>query len=391
MNKYNHNYKSRINKSEKFIDKNKKNKIKPVVPKKTINETFNHKKHRNSLLFTSRVNFFYIYRDLYTNNNKSEALIKFIQSGVDCYDIDDYFNTHLICACKCSCQDSNIEIVKFLLNQIIVHYDPIFNSVNNLNISRCSALENSLEYALKDALELPGNKQIIELLVKYGVDVNHISCEKTPLIAWASSNYEPDISIAKILLNAGADINFNNYYYKSSLHCILKNGNCKNTYEIIKFLLDNGFDINYEKKMTAEYSYIDHKVYYPEQSIFEYAYSKYKKFNNIRIISLILDYGYDYSVIETRDQKILNIIDTINLRNTYFKSIGKEIVNAKNEFIYRPGSLRYKLVSMNWCINSGYIYNCLTLKNLDVLEYLGIFDERDLISKIGEIIREIYD
>lgn len=387
MNKYNHNYKSRTNKSEKFIYKNKRNKIKPIVSKKPItNETLYPKKHRNSLLFTSHMNFLYTYRDLYTNNNKSEALIKFMQSGVNYYDIDDYNNTHLICACKYSYRDSNIEIVKFLLNQIIVHYEPIFNSVGNLNISRCSALEYSLEYAL----ELPGNKQIIELLVKYGVDVNHISWDKTPLIAWASSNYEPDIYIAKILLNAGADINFNNYYYRSLLHCILKNGNCKNTYEIIKFLLDSGFDINYEKKLMVQYNYIDH-IYYSKQSIFAYAYSKYIKFKNIRIICLILDYGYDCSMIKTRDQKILNIIDTINLRNTYFKSIDKELCDTKNEFIYRPDSLRYKLVSMNWYINNGYLYNCLTLKNLDVIEYLGIFDEKDLILKIGETIREIYD
>ncbi len=387
MNKYNHNYKSRTNKSEKFIYKNKKNKIKPIVPKKTItNETLYPKKHRNSLSDVFYSNMFNTYRDLYTNNNKSEALIKFIQSGINCYDIDNYLNTHIMCACKYSYQDNNIEIIKFILNQTTTKFSHtyIFNGIiNDINVSRCSALEY--------AMELPGNKQIIKLLVKYGANVNYISYNKIPLIIWASSNYAPDISIAKILLNAGANIDFYDYHHRTLLHCILKNEYCKNTYEIIKFLLDNGFDIDYETKMTARYSYFDRVIYYAERSIFAYAYIKYIQDNDIRIISLILDYGYNYSMIRTCDQKILKIIDTINLRKTYFKSIKEEICDVKNEFIYRPGSLRFKLVSMNWYINSGYVYNCLTLKNLDVLEYLGIFDEKDLISKIGETIREIYD
>ncbi|ANB50947.1 hypothetical protein [Powai lake megavirus] len=384
MNKYGHHYKSRTNKSEKFIYK--KDKIKPIIPKKIVNEISYPNKHRNSLFDSFHLNLFSIYRDLYTNNSKSEALIKFIKSEINCFDIDKYLNTHLMCACKYSYQDSNIEIVKLILNQTTTKFSHtyIFNGIiNDINISRCSALEY--------AMELPGNKKIIKLLVKYGTDVNYISYDKIPLIVWASSNYEPDISIAKIFLNAGANINFYDYHHRSLLHCILKNEYCKNTYEIIKFLLDNGFDIDYETNITKRYNYIDRVIYYREQSIFACAYKKYILDNNIKIISLILDYGYNYTMIRTCDQQILKIIDAIKFKNTYFKSIHREICDVKNEFIYRPGSLRFKLASMNWYINSGYIYNCLTLKNLDVIEYLGVFDEKDLISKIKETIREIYD
>lgn len=113
-----------------------------------------------------------------------------------------------------------------------------------------------------------GRVDMIELFLKYGIDVNFRSKPDGPNLFMLSSNIatykyinrKDSIEVAKLLLAKGADIDCNLRSGVTALHIACKSGNT----EHVKFLIDMGFNINKQDiagdtplHYAAKYCYIE--------------------------------------------------------------------------------------------------------------------------------------
>ena len=82
------------------------------------------------------------------------------------------------------------------------------------------------------------HKEIVELLISYGVNLNSISHPGQTSLHYAiKHNYE---EIAEILIKNGADLNIRDSYDQTALHF----ASISNMQEIIKLLISHGADVN---------------------------------------------------------------------------------------------------------------------------------------------------
>ncbi|BCS83560.1 putative ankyrin repeat protein [Cotonvirus japonicus] len=294
------------------------------------------------------------YLDIYTNTclrGKPLDLFKFNISDV--HERDDDIMTHLMYACKYSKYDSNFKIIKYLLVGGV--------SVDIINYSNHTALMY--------ALELPGNIKIIKLLLRYGADVNILDYYNiNPLLSWSKTKYSPDIKIAKLLLQAGADINVENCLGMNTLTCLLHYCN-ENIFYQVKFLLESGIKIKPLSFIRAK-------------RVFEIN-------EDISVIALLLDYGYDYknfthTLNSVKHQPIIRIIETIEYCKSNLKTIQNDIHERYHELTFQPGSIKFKIIQSNWYLNNQNIKDCSLLKDSDFLNYFGIYDLDSFSDKISE-------
>ncbi|AGF85739.1 repeat protein [Moumouvirus goulette] len=335
-----------------------------------------------------------IYERFYSScHNKKQIPHIFLKNKIKIYEKDDYNKTHLMCACKYSFGDSNLQIIKYLIKEGL--------DVNVIDIYG----KNVFYYALIRE----GNFRIIKLLTKYITDK---SCLNRILLHWAKTNYLPDIKIADVLLKAGANINVVNKYNETLLMLIIKNKSYQNIINIVKYLLING--INIEKKsnlnpkcttrelhskypcLSINYSRcLGHNFDSEEYSILDYYFSRhdiikddkiyhpmYVHMNKIRysdpvqnkkILQLLLDYGCEYkNYMDKFDDYSLKIIKSISHSQKYYSTVIDEIKYIRNCILFKPGSIRYKMCQIKWDLQNGSNYYQIKNKNDNLFVYFGI-------------------
>jgi len=122
-----------------------------------------------------------------------------------------------------------------------------------------------------------GSYENIERMIKEGADVNvssgfedaknyHLTLGATPLRMAVRKN--PDENVAKLLIKNGA---FVNHRITDSSSSILNEAVfCKRSFELIKFLVENGADVNINTAMTLHYA-----MYHPNSAeLIQYLISK---------------------------------------------------------------------------------------------------------------------
>nr|WBF70253.1 putative ankyrin repeat protein [Megavirus caiporensis] len=297
---------------------------------------------------------------LYNGKLNKQQVINYINCN-NIHFIDKIYMTHLMCACIYSQYDSNLFLVKLLLKRNI--------DIECTDNTHCSALS----YSLKN----PGNVKIIKLLLK-NIPKNNMEIINIAFIYWVKTDYLPNINMGKLLIDAGANINYLDIYGRSALFNIINNKKCGHIIDIVKFLLLNGSDINIIIS-TKPFSDWQDKKY----DIMDYAIERYKWNSDKKIISILYDFGY-HKLPNTNDDNIINyskkIMDNINLTKTYFKTIEQDLIIRYNEIIYKPGNLRYNIIESNWNLTNN-ISN-----NVNIFNYSKIYNQNELES----IIKEIY-
>ncbi|BCS82542.1 putative ankyrin repeat protein [Cotonvirus japonicus] len=298
---------------------------------------------------------------LYNGKLNKQQIINYTKC-INIHFIDKIFMTHLMCACIYSQNDSNLFLVKLLLkHNIDIEY------TDNTNRS-------TLLYSLKN----PGNVKILKLLLK-NIPKNNTHIINDAFIYWSETDYLPNVNIGKLLINAGINVNYENIYGRSALSNIINNKKYNDITHIVKFLLLNGANINttistksFSNWLNIEYDLMDH------------ALERYKWNNDKKIISMLYDFGY-HKLPNANDDQIINysrkIIENINLSKTYFKTIEQNLKLQHNEIIYKPGSLRYNIVKLNW--NS--INNIQESNDIDIFSYYKIYNKNELENIINEI------
>lgn len=134
------------------------------------------------------------------------------------------------------CDDNNYNIIKLLLD-----YD--FNYINNF--------ESLLTYSAQN-----NKNHICELLIKYGYDVN--KKDELYLTPFIYAVIEENCDLMKILINNGANINYNgpNNDNNVLIYSINNNNN-----EQIDILLDNGYDMDkYDKLLNTPLHYAIYNI-----------------------------------------------------------------------------------------------------------------------------------
>ncbi|BCS82652.1 ankyrin repeat protein [Cotonvirus japonicus] len=337
----------------------------------TLQNPFNE----NILPITQKVNFSKKYKNFYTTQHDQNKLKNIMSKNkINYREFDELERTHLMCACMYSHGDSNLAMVKILLKQgTVVNFTDKYNN---------SALYYALNYH--------GNIEIIKLLIKF-TDKNLLN---DVLSLWLTTKYSPNISIAKILLRAGASINNIN---KSCVFRVLDDLHHKNTLQIIKFLLSNGLNTD----MTIRHYYFRSII--DDTSRYNLLHKAIEKYNindskeNENIISLLLDYGCEYKSCLNHLTKYPfahNIIQTIEHSKSYFSTITKDLQSCHQEIIYKPGNLRPKILEMSWNLHNKKINKNIKWNNINVCEYFGIIDKEklsEIISETHKCLDHIYD
>ncbi|AKI79643.1 ankyrin repeat-containing protein [Acanthamoeba polyphaga mimivirus] len=349
------------------------------------------------------------HRKLYNGGLHKIQIANYIKNHfITRYDFDKISMTHLMCACIYSINDSNLELVKLL--------------VNNFNFTK---RDNTDHTALSYAFKNPGNIKIIGFLLNY-IESNYIESDyfaidqniiNDALIYWSKTDYLPCIEMAKLLIKTGASINYKDCTGSTILINIINNKNYYNITDLVKFLLTEGvdiyaltticpdnnvvkekwttsigskliesvkFEINGEQIFPSYYGDYDESCRKPKYSIMNHLIKRYCWDNNKRIISMFYDYGYrelpnttNTSILEFTKQ----IVNDIEFRESYFRKFKPDLIEKQREIVYKPGSVRSEIIKLNWEINSGQTLN----PNKYIFDYFGINNLIELEKMINDV------
>ncbi|KAJ5079849.1 ankyrin repeat ph and sec7 domain containing protein secg-related [Anaeramoeba ignava] len=97
------------------------------------------------------------------------------------------------------------------------------------------------ESLLKFAIEKNSSKEVIELLIEKGSQLDFFDRSERNLLHIAIINHLPK-EILDLLIEKGIDINLKSTYNETTLHCLFKDQNY--SLEILEYLIEKGIDIN---------------------------------------------------------------------------------------------------------------------------------------------------
>ncbi len=133
------------------------------------------------------------------------------------------------------------------------------------------SFSNVYHSALSTAISAGQSKQVIELLLKAGANINYevtqydyyhevgkpsngTLAKVTSILALAVANTN-DTEIPKLLIEAGADVNYMVQAGKDTAYSILSYTVFENKYDLAKLLLENGANPNQKRTYPRKYSY----------------------------------------------------------------------------------------------------------------------------------------
>lgn len=229
------------------------------------------------------------------------------------------------------------------------------------------------------------------------------------------------IKYVKKLIKKGIDLNqkveiynihfvsqiVNDYYRESKIQHPLNFA----SYEMCRLLLNNGTNIkNLEKPITITENQIDKIGLFVGYGVDVTDFIIPN--DNSQILKMLYEYGLTYSINSSKDKydndpkEIYYIMKDIEMN---MKALGKK--NVKNEtkkqnykFVFSliPGIINHiklkdksmgpKIMNINFLIKndgSEKIYKELKENNNQIIDYLGILDEKDMMIKINDYINNI--
>ncbi|MCM8832442.1 MAG: ankyrin repeat domain-containing protein [Candidatus Omnitrophica bacterium] len=196
-----------------------------------------------------------------SESNHTEVAKVFVEAGVDINIADQFGETAIMKAME----KDNIELVKFLIDKgadihtysnegknllTIVLEKNRYELAKSLIESGVDVnLQNKLEdnYTYESPLEIEckknnPNREMIELLLKYGADVNarkERNMRKTP-IWFLCFKSKVDLKLVKLLIDYGADLNVLGTFESSILGDLVLADGIKNKIAVIRLLLEHG-------------------------------------------------------------------------------------------------------------------------------------------------------
>uniref|UniRef100_A0A6G6ADR8 Ankyrin repeat-containing protein n=1 Tax=Borely moumouvirus TaxID=2712067 RepID=A0A6G6ADR8_9VIRU len=225
--------------------------------------------------------------------------------------------------------------------------------------------------------------ETVKLLLKFGADVNLQNNDGWTALMLASrnSNKSSNIGTVKLLLEANSNINLQNNDGLTAL--MLSSGNLnKICIKTIKLLLNYNSDPNI--KCINGFT------------VFKYVSKQVNLTNIFETLLLLLDHGANkYYEIKTGsfNEEQLKIYYELLAQKNYYKMtmdyIHKTIKNHVNKILYNPNSIRSQLLFMKLVSENNSVEKCITFKNLEIFDYLAIYDLDSLKIKLCDIFKYI--
>ncbi|AZL89590.1 ankyrin repeat protein [Megavirus baoshan] len=259
-----------------------------------------------------------------------------------------------------ACFNGYLGVVKYLFETY---------SCDNISKDRCiiNALRNS-------------HYELVDYLVSIGAKNSLISNNNEDIINLSRDS--KNIKTIQLLLNLGININQQNYDGNTAFMIACKYANINNNLDTIRFLLNRGADVNITNRFGKN-ALILAGIYVNSGS-------------NIETVELLLNYGSDYAIRDDTGKCFLNyiradhhdrvmkIINNLEFNKSYFMTINRELFDVSHEIIHHPESFITRIFSIKWNINNGDPIKAIKFKNLDIIDYFGIYDMESLEFKIIE-------
>lgn len=284
---------------------------------------------------------------------------------------------------------NKIENGKHILRKYIINNK---NEINEVNSRGWTPLMISVRNSKKI-----GIFEEIKLLIDNGADINAKNDDKwTPLMmAVGYSNIDSSLETVKLLIEKGSDVNSKDDDGWSPLMLASSRSDESSNLETVKLLIDKGSRIN-EKSNEGNTALLTTAIQISNK-------------DNLDKINLLLDvikllienradiytqnnnYRTFFEYIPPKAlPEIVKLITQVEFYNFCMKKIIKTIPNIIH-ILLKPDSLRSRLLSMKWEIgnnmNNGKLYNELIGENNDIFDYLGIYDDESLKTKILDAIK----
>ncbi|AEQ32409.1 ankyrin repeat protein [Megavirus chiliensis] len=330
------------------------------------------------------------------STSNTETLKLLLEKSAKVNIINKYRENLLMVACKYS----TIETIEILLqHNVKVNYSGRYD---------WTPLKLAIKYAKSQNVV-----NVVKLLIKYGANVNYPTEDDSfQSVLDLAIKYNP--IIIDLLLKSGINVNINNRgidpwslikIYENIVNPDTDNdsseGNCMKIYKntsgqnINNNPLKNQINVNV---LDIYYDLVKNGVNINIQdSDGLTALMLASKHYDINLIKILLDIGCDYNITDKYGQciqsylkyddnkKCNHIINTIKNTKLYMREIHSNINLTSNQLLYRPNSIRAKLISMNWHINQDTIHDISTDNHL--YNYFGIYDTTSLIEKVRDNIK----
>ena len=259
------------------------------------------------------------------------------------------------------------------------------------------------------------NIQIVKLLLLTGADVNiQVNDGWTALIiASYYAGTDGNVETVRLLLERGADVNKYNHFGMNSLICAVKHAGSKSNVETVRLLLEKGADFNSfdqsdRTPLMYAIEYVGSKSNMETvQLLLQHGACIQEEFpecimgheQRYEIISLLLKYGLDPDRIKYNDlifsEYVENMYREINgywkilklPTKSDFSKIFPELLSKVQDLLYRPGSLRYRLLECQWHLDN---YPEMTEKHTKLIDYLAIQDAHFFRFKVMDQITHMH-
>ncbi|AVG46651.1 ankyrin repeat protein [Acanthamoeba polyphaga mimivirus] len=272
---------------------------------------------------------------------------------------------------------------EYKITDFLINYGANINSVTNNGL-------NVLMVACINILDID-NSNIIEYLLDHGIDVNYTSSSGytalayTLLYAYNNIKFKTStrLKYAEILLKYGANPNI----FRKTSSILRKIPQCKNSYEIVRLLLQYNLNTNTIVDGTNDLLWIAKNIKYG---------------NKLKLLSLLLEYGANYAVADIEDRTFNDfldndetlhcgkIIEDIKLKKNNMDIVIKSIPEIVIEYIYDFDSFNVQLINLKWNIGEYNSKQDLPESYLKYYDYFNAIDMEDFINKINDAAKYIY-
>nr|WBF70808.1 putative ankyrin repeat protein [Megavirus caiporensis] len=190
---------------------------------------------------------------------------------------------------------------------------------------------------------------LIKLLLQYEADPNIHKIGNSTALIIICNNYKDDniLEMMELLLHFGANPNIKNNFGNTAL--ILVNHN-QYTLDMLEILL---------RYISCSHAKDSEKIFFADTNILKYS------------------------------EECRNITEYYIYRNISFKNIMRELKIVQPRFIFRPTSIRIKIMILKWNLDNNIMSEIVKLSNFELIDYLGINDYDDLKSKVDFITKNL--
>lgn len=267
-----------------------------------------------------------------------------LKSGADVNLQNNNSWTALMMASRYNNTTGNTETIKILLE-----YGANVNLQNNED---CTALILASKHSSND---------IVRLLLKHDAVVDLKTHNRSTALIYASQYC--NTNTVKLLLEYGADVNDNNNNHETPLIMTLRSKN-ENT---VKLLLQHNANMHLTKNLLSNYT------------------------TDKKMIKLLLDYGYNlndcdsHAIIQKYGYN--KYIQYYYYYKYTYELLLKQLAKKIDDYLYKPTSIRSRIVILNLNLQSKNYNNLEELKEYsDIINYIGINDIISLKEKINLFI-----